>query len=229
MKTIRGHAVCETLDELIDPVRAALLVIDVQNDFVHPDGLFAVAGKSLTTSRKALERIARLADAARRLGIALFFIQQTTPLNGRGDTPPFLRFKMRDDKSPDYTLEGSWGWQLAEELKVGPGDCIVRKFRSDAFLWTNLDQLLRASRIETVIATGVITEGCVESTVRSAGYHDYYVVVAEDCVASPNADLHEGSMRLMRSRYVVTDSDTIIAGWQAAGGRSQPAKVVDTA
>ncbi len=223
MKTIRGHAVCETLDELTDPARAALLVIDVQNDFVHPDGLFAKAGKSLASSRAALKRMARFADAARNLGIALFFVQQTTPLNGRGDTPPFLRFKMRDGKSPDYTLEGSWGWQLAEELNVSSADCIVRKFRSDAFLWTNLDQLLRANRIETVIATGVITEGCVESTVRSAGYHDYYVVVAEDCVASPNADLHEGSMRLMRSRYVVTDSDTIITGWRAKARQLEPA------
>lgn len=225
MKMIRGQAVCETLDELVDPVRAAVLVIDVQNDFVHPDGLFAAAGKSIASCRDALDRIVRFTGAAREAGVPVFFVQQTTPPGGKGDTPSFLRFKMRDGKSPDYTVEGSWGWEIAGELAVLPSDCVVRKFRSDGFLWTNLDQLLRANGIETVIATGVITEGCVESTVRSAGYHDYYVVVAEDCVASPNAELHEGSMRLMRSRYVVTGSDDIIAEWRrgAPGARERQA------
>lgn len=216
MKYFRGHNICETVDEMIDPKRAALLVIDVQNDFVHPNGLFAAAGKSMTTVHAAVQRIIHLVDVARSIGIRIFFIQQTTPPHGKGDTPPLLRFKTRDGKSPDYTVEGSWGWKFADELNIGHSDCIVRKFRSDAFLWTNLDQLLRANRIETVVATGVVTEGCVESTVRSAGHHDYYVVVVGDCVASPNTDLHKGSMRLMQSRYVVASSTDIEASWRMA-------------
>ena len=100
---------------------------------------------------------------------------------------------------------------------------MVEKFRPDAFHGTNLDLLLGAGKIETVVVLGVVTEGCVESTVRAASYHDYYVVVVKDAVASTNAELHEGSLRLIQARYPTHDSGEILQVWREAGTPKQRA------
>ena len=223
MREIRGVMVRDTLSELVDPAAAAIVVIDMQNDFCHPDGLFAKAGKDTTAIREMLPRAVSFVETARRLGVRVIFVQQTTLRDDRSDSPAYLRFKVRDDKAPDYTLEGTWGWQYIDEMNLRPDDFVVRKSRSDAFLHTNLDQVLRAARIETMVVIGPVTEGCVEATVRSGLHHDYYVVVVRDCVASVNKALHEGSMRLMEARHIMANSDELLAAWKAhaeAAGRA---------
>ena len=75
---------------------------------------------------------------------------------------------------------------------------MVKKYRSSAFWGTNLDLLLRSNGIKSLIMAGCTTEGCVESTARDALFNDYYVVVAEDCVASDDRAQHEASLLLMR-------------------------------
>lgn len=216
MKKINGVTVCDTLGELVDPKHTALLIVDIQNDFCHPDGHFARHGKDLSTTLEALPRMRAFIREGQQLGLRAFFVQQTTLPDGKSDSPAWLRFKTRDGKSPEYTLKDSWGWELDQGLEVRPEDWTVTKFRSDAFVHTNLDQLLRASGIDTVVVLGLITEGCVESTVRGASYHDYYVVVVKDAVASPNPDLHEGAMRLIEARYPLVSSEEILDQWRAA-------------
>ena len=75
---------------------------------------------------------------------------------------------------------------------------------------------MRTQGIESVIIVGTTTEGCVESTVRSASYRDYYVVVVEDAVASPNAELHEGSLRLFHARYPTHHSARVLEAIERA-------------
>lgn len=215
MKQINDVWVYDTLAELVDPEHTALLIVDVQNDFCHPEGHFARYGKDLSTTLETLPRLRAFVREGQQLGLRIFFVQQTTLPDGRSDSPAWLRFKTRDGKSPEYTLAGSWGWELDEGLRIGEGDWSITKFRSDAFVHTNLDQMLRANGIETVVVAGLITEGCVESTVRGASYHDFYVVVARDAVASPNAELHEGTMRLFEARYPLATTEEILAEWRA--------------
>ena len=217
MRSINGVQVFDTLSELVDPAHTALLVVDVQNNFCHSDGHFGRHKKDLTTIRAMLPRLIAFVGEAQSLGVRTFFIHQTTLSGGRSDSPAWLRFKCRDGKSPDYALEGSWGWALVDGLRARDVDWVVPKFRPDSFVNTALDQLLRAQRIESVVILGTITEGCVESTVRGASYHDYYVTVVSDLVASPNPVQHEGAMRLFQARYPLASSEEIMAVWRKAG------------
>lgn len=223
MRIINGVAVRDSLDELIDPRTSALVVIDVQNDFCHPDGHFAKHGKDLSSIQAIVPGVVRFVSRAQALGIRTFFVRQTTLPDGRSDSPAWLRFKCRDGKSPDYTLRGSWGWQLVDGLTVGRGDWEIEKFRPDVFVGTAIDGLLRANGIESVVMLGTTTEGCVESSVRGASYHDYYVVVVRDLVASPNRVQHEGAMRLFEARYPMATADEILAVWEGAAGASHRA------
>lgn len=216
MRDAYGMMVLDTLDELIDPHWTALVVVDVQNDFCHPDGHFARHGRDLSAIQQALPRMRRLVVEGRRLGIPVFLVQQGTLPGAVSDSPAWRRFKTRDGKSPDYTTVGSWGWQVDTGLEQDPADTVVAKFRPDAFVHTQLDQFLRARGIQSIVTLGTVTEGCVESTVRGASYHDYYVVVARDAVASTNRVLHEGSMRLFEARYPLADTEEILGIWRNA-------------
>lgn len=206
-----GRPVYDTLEEMLDPTHAAVIVVDIQNDFCHPHGHFARHGKDVSPIMERVPTMVSFIRESQALGVRVIFLRQCTLPDGRSDSPAWLRFKTRDGKRPDYTIPHTWGWEFVDGLTVRPQDCVVEKYRPDGFLHTCLDHLLRASGIATVIILGTTTEGCVESTVRSASYHDYYVVVVTDAVASPNPALHEGSMRLFQARYPMATSQEILA------------------
>lgn len=218
MKTILGRDVLDTLEELVDSRWTAVLAIDIQNDFCSPDGHFARHGKDVARMAPAVSRMVSFVGRAQALGMRTIFLRQASLPDGRMDSPAWLRFKTRDGKSPDYALQGSWGWQFVEGLVVRAQDWVIEKFRPDGFIGTQLDHVLRTQAIQSVIVVGTTTEGCVESTVRSASYHDYYVVVVDDAVASPNAQLHEGSLHLFRARYPTHDSARVLHAIEHARG-----------
>ncbi len=151
MKNINGVEVLDTIDEILRPGHTALLVIDVQNDFCHPEGHFARYGKALGSVQAMLPALVNFVAAAQGLGIFTAFICQQTLPHGRSDSPAWLRFKCRDGKSPEYTLKGSWGAELVEGLAPTARDVSVEKFRPDAFLRTALDAILRSQGIESLV------------------------------------------------------------------------------
>lgn len=214
MKTINGVSILDTLEELVDPAHTALVVVDVQNDFCHPEGHFARHGKDISACQNMVEPTVAFVRQAQALGIRVFFLQQLTLPHGASDSPAWLRFKCRDGKSPEYTLKGSWGAELVEGLTPGPRDLVVEKFRPDGFVATSLNLLLKANGIQTTVILGTTTEGCVESTVRGSSYHDYYVVVVKDLVSSPNTVQHQGAMRLFEARYPLASAQELLAIWQ---------------
>ena len=203
MLLVGGVSVPVTLDELVVRRRSALVVIDVQNDFAHPQGHFARSGLDLSMIDATLPRIRRVLLEARALNIPIIHVNQNTLPDGASDSLAWVWFKTRSGRAPNYTLAGTWGAEPVEGFGPEPGEPTLIKFRPDAFLYTELELLLRARGIETLIICGLFTEGCVESTVRSASYRDFFVVVVEDAVASCVRDLHEGSLRLMKTRYPV--------------------------
>lgn len=216
MKMISGVAVRDTQEELLELPRTALLVVDLQNDFCHPDGHFARHGKNIAAVTAMVPRAVSFVREAQQLGVFTVFIQQITLPHGRSDSPAWLRFKCRDGKSPEYTLAGSWGAQFVEGLAPRETDLVVQKLRPDAFVRTALDGLLRARGIESVAVIGTTTEGCVESTVRGASYHDYYVIPVIDLMAGPNAELHADALKFMQARYPAATSGQVLATWHAA-------------
>lgn len=211
MIKIHGKDVFQELDEVLNPSKTAFVAIDIQNDFFSPNGVFAKAGRDMSLANKQLPNMVYLMKQVQAANILSIFVRQLTLAEGKGDSPAWLRLKVRDGKSPDYTLTGSWGAEFCDGISPRKQDPIVDKYRPDAFHRTNLDLILRSNGIETVVLLGANTEGCVESTVRSCAHHDYYTVVAEDAVASSNETYHAASLALMRNRFFVAPSDVIFS------------------
>jgi nicotinamidase-related amidase len=222
MRELFGKHVLETDAEVLDPRHTALVVIDMQNDFGHPEGHFSRAGVDVSAVAAILPQVAALVETARRSGVLVVWIRQTTLPDGRSDSPAWLAFKSRHAPEFDtgYTLEGSWGQDLLEPLAPEGDEPVVPKFRSSAFVNTNLDALLRANGTATVVVCGCMTEGCVEATARDAGHHDYYVALAEDAVASNTPAFHEASLLVMRSTFRVRSSAELDDAWHAAAVRA---------
>jgi nicotinamidase-related amidase len=220
MLEIAGKQVFTTLEELVDPAHAALLVVDMQRDFCTPGGAFDQLGVDISMYPPMVPRLARLIDGARAAGVPVFYIQMTV-LPGRiSDSPAQIRFNLRLHLGSegvieplDYTPDGSEGQRIIPELEPRDGDVVIKKYRSSAFWGTNLDMLLRANGIKTCLVSGCTTEGCVESTARDAMFGDYYVVIPEDCVASDDRAQHDASLLLMRHRFDLATSDAILGVW----------------
>jgi nicotinamidase-related amidase len=217
---IEGKQVFTELAELVNPAHAALLLVDMQRDFVDEQGALGRLGIDTSMYPTMRPRLATLLAAARDRGVLVVHIQMTTLPGRMSDSPAQLRFNLRMHESARaggpplrYTELGSPGHEFVDELQPLPGELVVQKWRSSGFWGTNLNLLLRSNGIQTVIVTGCTTEGCVESTARDAQFNDYYVVVADDCVASDDQQQHDASMLLMRHRFDVASSASLQTVW----------------
>jgi nicotinamidase-related amidase len=224
MIDIEGKIVLTELAELVDPRHAALLVIDMQRDFIEPDGLFGSLGIDLSMYAQSRPRLAALLAAARRAGSLVIHLQNTALPDRMSDSPAQIRFNLRMHKDARrnqpplrYTIPGTPGHAFVPDLAPLESELVVRKYRSSGFWGTNLDMLLRSNGIKTVVVGGCTTEGCVESTARDAMFNDFYVVIAEDCVASDDRAQHDASMLLMRHRFDIAAGDEIKRIWERPG------------
>jgi nicotinamidase-related amidase len=217
---IDGKDVFTELGELVDPTSTALVLVDMQRDFVEPDGAFARMGIDVSGYAAMRPRLAALLAEARRHGVLVVHVQMSTLPDHRSDSPAQLRFNLRmhrsfraDGPPLRYTEVGTPGHAFVEELQPLPGELVVPKWRSSAFWGTNLDLLLRSNGCRSLIVAGCTTEGCVESTARDGLFNDYYVVIPEDCVASDDKEQHEASLFLMRHRFDVVTAEDIVGAW----------------
>ena len=194
----------QTFEDTVSPASTALLITDVQNDFCKDEFRQAM-----------IPRIARVMDAARSAGVLVVYIQNTVLPDGLSDAPADVVRRQKLGINTEVTIEGTWGHQIVDQLRPRPKDPVVRKHRLSAFVGTTLDTMLRSGSIQTVVVTGTATHGCVINTAYGAIAHNYYVVVAEDAVASWRKDLHDAALFLMCNtiNYVV-DTDKLIAVWQ---------------
>jgi nicotinamidase-related amidase len=220
---VEGKDVFTELDELADPVHTALILVDMQRDFVEPDGAFASLGIDLSMYGQVRANLGGLLDAAREHGVLVVHLQNTALPDRISDSPAQIRFNLRMHQAARtegpplrYTVPGTPGHEFIDELRPLPGELVVRKYRSSGFWGTNLEMLLRSNGIKTVVVGGCTTEGCVESTARDAMFCDYYVVIAEDCVGSDDREQHHASMLLMRHRFDIAVSASIQKTWARA-------------
>jgi nicotinamidase-related amidase len=225
MITIDGKIVFTELAELVDPAHTALIMVDMQRDFIEPDGVFGKLGIDLSMYAESRPKLAALLTSARQSGSLIVHLQNTALPRRISDSPSYIRFNLRMHQAARrqgpplrYTLPGTPGHEFAAEFAPRPDEIIVRKYRSSGFWGTNLDMLLRSNGVKTVVFGGCTTEGCVESTARDAMFNDYYVVIAEDCVASDDRAQHAASMLLMRHRFDVANGDAIERVWRDHAG-----------
>jgi nicotinamidase-related amidase len=225
---VDGKEVLSTLEELVDPSHTALLLIDMQVDFVDPHGLFGTLGIDLSMYDATRPRLAALLAAAREAEVLVVHVQNTALPGRRSDSPAQIRFNLRmheqarrDGTALRYTVPGTPGQEFVPELSPVDGEVVVPKYRSSGFWGTNLELVLRSNGIRTVVVGGCTTEGCVESTARDAMFTDHYVVIAEDCVASDDKAQHDASMFLMRHRFDLAGSGDIAAVWCGSRPRAE--------
>lgn len=219
MLQIDDQVVFTTLDEVVSPAHTALVVIDPQNDFCTEGGAFSQNGDDLSRIPAAIAACRRLIDTAHAAGVQVVYIQNQKLPNNKSTSGAWLRFLVaRNGMMQNQSLctVGSWGTQIVDELTPQESDIVVQKWRSSAFVATNLDMILRNNGIKSVVCCGFITQGCVESTARDAGFYDYYPVVVEDAVANYHPHLHEASLMVQRTRYDVATTGAITTIWEGA-------------
>jgi len=207
--------VLKTSAERWDPRWSALLVVDVQNDFVSPKGSAAQRGEDVSASVAMVPRLIRLIDEARRVGLTVVYIKTT---HGEWTDTPSWIYRKSQQKVLNTCREGTWGAEFYEGIVPLPTERVVIKHRYSAFINTDLNTVLKARGIESVLTTGVATNVCVEATARDAYMYDYYVTMVSDCAAAYEPKLHESTLENMRRHFgLVATSDEIIQTWQGVG------------
>src|SRR5215218_3345046 len=145
----------------VDPGRTALIVGDMQNDFVKEGGTLVVPGAKVT-----IPAIRSLLDLTREAGIRVVFVQDT-----------------HRDGDPEWEI---WGEQVVDELAPREDEATVRKPRYDAFYGTPLEHMLRLWGVDTLIICGTVANICVHYTASSAAMRWFNVIVPRDCISSFN-------------------------------------------
>jgi ureidoacrylate peracid hydrolase len=214
-------------DEMIDPwpaqigaAHTALVMVDLQNDFVDAKGWVAqqqVPGFLGDTGiADALERSSELLTAARQADVLRVFVRMIGDDRYLSDSMKALYGRNHGHVRPPCVLEATWGADFAEGLGPDGSDreLVVDKHRYSAFIGTRLDLLLRSHGIRTLVVCGVATSGCVESTIRDGFMLDHHVVIAGDACADYEATRHAATLSKMNLSFgTVVPTGDIAARW----------------
>ncbi len=181
----------------VDPARTALIVGDMQNDFVKEGGTLVVPDAEAT-----IPKIQNLLALARESGMKVVFVQDT---HNEGD----LEWEMWGE----HCREGSWGWQIVDELRPLENKVTIRKPRYDAFYGTQLEHILRMWGVDTLIICGTVANICVHYTASSAAMRWFNVIVPVDGISSFSPFDMEASLSQTASLLGrVTQSEAIRVG-----------------
>ena len=189
---------CDTLGIAeADPVSLsapALVIVDMQNDFLTADGLLPVWG-----GPAVLPRIARLVGAFRTAGRPVVFtrhIYENPEVDG-GATARWWKV----DSNSQLLREGTWHAALAPELNPEPGERVIAKRRYSAFFGTDLELLLRTAGVRSVVIAGVCTNICCEATAHDAFFRDFDVFVPVDANGATDEAAHLATLRNLALSY----------------------------
>jgi ureidoacrylate peracid hydrolase len=203
-----------TLAEKVDPKHCALLVIDVQNDFVADGGFFDKVGGDLKPiQQERVPALLRLIAEARKAGALVIFVQAI--YDPKDLSAPMRERNARLKMEMPRCLTGSWGADFYE-VRPRPDEPVVIKHRYSAMVNTNLPDLLKERIIHSLLLTGVATDTCVESAGRDAYFLDYYVTIVADCCGAASEQDHRGALkRFSRDYGQVAVSADVINIWNA--------------
>src|SRR5438876_654134 len=213
----------------IDPAHAAVIVVDMENDFAAKGGMFDRAGADISGAQKAIAPTAKVLAAARQAGIKIIYLKMgyRPDLSDLGATDSVNRtrhlkfgvgqtIRAPDGRESRVLIRDTWNTDIVPELKPQASDVVIYKTRFSGFYQTDLDATLKKFGIKYLIFTDVTTSICVESTVRDAMFRDYLCVLLKDCMSEPiGHDLprtnHEASLLNAEALFGwVSDSDQFI-------------------
>lgn len=168
----------------LDRQRTAVIIIDMQNDFLDHQGYFGRTGWPVDNLRRAIAPLVRL-RAGLPAATRVVYTEQNYEPDGSDELTRHHRLGPFGRRSGGAfpTPRGSWGAAVVPELQPRAGDVVIRKRRFDAFYGTELEMLLRHWGVDTLVVTGVVADICVGFTIRSAFIRDFDVILARECVA----------------------------------------------
>jgi len=213
----------------IDPAKAAVIVVDMENDFASEHGLFDHAGVDISGAKAAIPSIQAALAAARRADIRIIYLKMgfQPDLSDLGaedsvNRVRHLRFgvgqsmQAPDGRTGRFLIRDTWNTDIVPGLEPQAGDVVIYKTRFSGFYETELDATLKEMGIKYLVFTGVTTCICVDSTVRDAMFRDYLCVLLSDCMAEPIGDKlsrsnHEASLLAVEALLGwVSDSRTFV-------------------
>jgi ureidoacrylate peracid hydrolase len=204
------------LADLLAPDRCALVLVDLQNDYCHPEGALAARGADVHAAATAAAATAVALDAARAAGVPCIHLRTEHSL--WTDTPAWVMRGSTGDvldvPETPVALAGTWG---AEPFVVeaGPDDRVITKHRYSGFAYTSLELSLRARCRETIVLAGVTSDVCLRATALDALARGFLPVLMSDCSASTTPRRHADAMeQFAGSLGPVLDSSTVRAAWR---------------
>ncbi|RQG97429.1 cysteine hydrolase family protein [Natrarchaeobius oligotrophus] len=166
----------------LEPARTAVVVVDMQNGFCHPDGSLYAPG-----SEAVVEPIRELVGRAHEAGARVVYTRDVHPPEQFDDAYYYDEF----DQWGEHVLEGSWDAEIVDELPATDADLVVEKHTYDAFHRTELEGWLNARGIDDLVICGTLANVCVLHTGGSAALRDFRPIMVEDCIGSIEDDHRE--------------------------------------
>ena len=189
-----------------DPVRTALVVIDMQRDFLEPGGFGELLGNDVSLLARVVEPLRLVLDAARSAGMMIVHTREGHRPD-LADCPPAKLARGRLEMgigSPGpkgrILVRGELGHDIVDELAPLPGEVVLDKPGKGSFYATDLELLLRNAQITSLIVTGVTTEVCVHTTVREANDRGFECLVLEDCCGSYFPEFHRVALEMVAAQ-----------------------------
>jgi ureidoacrylate peracid hydrolase len=205
--------------ELSELGRPAVIVVDMTNDFGHPDGVYPRHGAACDTLRSLIAPVARILEAATEAGVPTISVNQVIYADraGRAVTGGGM-VAARPWLADEGLRPGTWGTQLVDGLP--PTDYSLDKPRASGFYATPLDVLLKGLGVDTVIIVGAYTNQCVVTTARDAWARDFQVVVVTDGVTAFDERLHAATLESLKPLTTQLTSAEVVARLGLTAGAS---------
>jgi ureidoacrylate peracid hydrolase len=194
---------------------SALLVIDMQNAFVHEKGTLGVSGIDTARLAAVVPAMKALIERCQAADVPVIWTVQEHFQRDAVRAKKKLAAHTAKRKQVS-ALAGSWDEEIIEELKplaASNPSMVVRKHRFGAFYATRLEQLLRMLGTQTLLVTGTTTNACVETTIREAYLRDYDVVAVTDCISGVNEQWEQTALKVWNQYFCVLADSREVAGW----------------
>ncbi|HEX4171939.1 MAG TPA: cysteine hydrolase [Acetobacteraceae bacterium] len=200
--------------------KSALIVVDMQNDFVHSEGRLGCKSREVPEAeidmpflQGTIPQVQRLVDAFREAGRPVVYVAHILKADYSDAQVPYWRFGIRPGEgNHTFIVENTWGAQIVDELKPKEGEHLIIKKGFGGFSNTPLDTVLRNLGVTTCVVSGVTTCVCVSTTVRGGVDHNYHVILVKDAVAEVNRRTHEAELETMARVFAdVKTTEEVVA------------------
>ncbi|MBJ7330097.1 MAG: cysteine hydrolase [Solirubrobacteraceae bacterium] len=216
-----------------DPATTALVIIDMQRDFLEPEGFGEMLGNDVSLLAKTVEPLQKVLTAARDLGMLVIHTREGHRPD-LTDLPPSKRDRGRGEKtigSPGpkgrILVRGEFGHDIIDDLAPIDGEAVLDKPGKGAFYATDLELLLKNNGITHLIVTGVTTEVCVHTTTREANDRGFECLVLSDCTGSYFPEFHAMALKMISAQGGifgwVADSEALLSALPVPSTASQGA------